>query len=103
MLAFSALHRAFVFQERHMKRREFISLVGGVAAAWPLAARAQQDNRVRRIGVLMPFDENDPDARIRVRVLRQELRRLGWTEGSNLHIEERWPADDIDRVRAHVA
>jgi putative ABC transport system substrate-binding protein len=66
-------------------------------AAWPFAARAQH---IRRIGVLMAFTESDPEIRARVTAFRQELRKLGWTEGDNLQIEERWPADNMDRVRA---
>src|SRR5262252_2897286 len=61
----------------HMNRREFITLLGG-AAAWPLAARAQQGERMRRVGVLMPFAEGDPETQLRVTALRQGLARLGW-------------------------
>jgi putative tryptophan/tyrosine transport system substrate-binding protein len=75
-----------------IKRRTFISLLGGAAAAWPLAARAQQNDRARWIGILMAFTESDA-----------ELRKLGWAEGSNLRIEERWPADNMDRVRSDAA
>src|SRR5262249_18142771 len=84
-----------------MRRREFLTLFCGVAAyAWPSGASAQQSNRIRRIGVLMAFTERDPEIRARVRAFRQERRKLGWTEGDNLQIEERWPADNMDRVRA---
>src|SRR5215510_2703916 len=100
MLALSALHRAFVFEERHMKRREFISLVGGAAAAWPLAARAQQDNRVRRIGVLMPGDENDPVAKSRISGFRQALADLGWTDDRNARMDLRWAGGETNRIRA---
>jgi putative tryptophan/tyrosine transport system substrate-binding protein len=85
-----------------MRRREFITLLGGAAAAWPLAARAQ-DGRLRKIGVLMPYVQGDREAQARLQTLREELRRLGWTEGRNLHVEERWSADDTSRVRAQVA
>jgi hypothetical protein len=70
-----------------MRRREFITFLGGTAAAWPLAARAQQAERMRRIGVLMAISEDDPQARARVAVFRQALADLSWTEGRNLKIE----------------
>jgi putative ABC transport system substrate-binding protein len=73
-----------------MKRREFIRLIGGAAAAWPLAARAQQDGRVRRIGVLMAFDENDPAAKAIVSAFIQPLAGLGWTDGRNVRMDLRW-------------
>jgi putative tryptophan/tyrosine transport system substrate-binding protein len=82
-----------------MRRREFIAGLGS-AAAWPLAARAQQGNRVRRIGVLMPFDENDPVAKPRVSALTQALADLGWTDGRNLRMDLRWNGGDINRIRA---
>ena len=63
-----------------MKRRDFLTLLGG-AAAWPLAARAQQGNRVRRIGVLMPYDENDPEGKRRVSAFSRALAGLGWADG----------------------
>ena len=69
-----------------IRRRDFITLLGG-AAAWPLAARAQPGERVRRIGVLVPYGENDLEARALVAALTQGLRGLGWTEGRNLRIE----------------
>jgi putative ABC transport system substrate-binding protein len=79
-------------------RRDLITLLGGVAAAWPLAARAQQRQRMRRIGVLMASDENDPEGKYRYSALTQALAGLGWTEGHNVRIELRW-AVDIDRIR----
>ena len=82
-----------------MRRRQFISLVGG-AAAWPLAARAQQGDRVRRIGVLMGLDENDPVARTFVSAFIQSLAGLGWTEGRNVRMDLRWAGPDINRIRA---
>jgi putative ABC transport system substrate-binding protein len=82
-----------------MNRREFIFGLGG-AAAWPLAARAQQRDRVRRIGVLMPWDENDPTAKTFLSAFTQALAGLGWTDGSNLRIDLRWWGDDTNRVRA---
>jgi putative ABC transport system substrate-binding protein len=82
-----------------IRRREFITLLGG-AAAWPLSARAQQGDRVRRIGVLMPFDENDPAMNLRVPAFNQALAGLGWTEGRNVRMDLRWGGDDINRIRA---
>ncbi len=75
-----------------LKRREFITLLGGVAAAWPLAVRAQQGGRMRRIGVLMPLSADDPIAQARNAAFLQGLQQLGWTVGQNVHIEYRWPA-----------
>jgi putative ABC transport system substrate-binding protein len=80
-----------------LRRREFIVALGG-AAAWPLAARAQQGERMRRIGVLMPYDENDPVAKARVSAFRQALGDLAWTDGHNVRIELHW-AVDIDGIR----
>jgi putative ABC transport system substrate-binding protein len=82
-----------------MRRREFITLMGGAAAAWPLTARAQQANRVARIGVLMGIGENDPEATPRVEALQNGLKELGWTEGRNLYLDYRWTAGDLDRTR----
>ena len=74
-----------------LQRRELITLLGG-AAAWPLAAHAQQRDRVRRIGVLMAFDENDPAGKLRVSAFTQALASLGWTDGRNVRIDFRWGA-----------
>jgi putative ABC transport system substrate-binding protein len=82
-----------------IKRREFITLLGG-AAAWPLAARAQQGDRVRRIGVLMPGVENDPLAKPRVSAFTQALAGLGWTDGRNVRMDLRWGGGDANRIRA---
>jgi putative ABC transport system substrate-binding protein len=82
-----------------MRRRELISLLGG-AAAWPLAAGAQQSERMRRVGVLMGYAETDPAAQAQVAAFRQELQKLGWDEGRNIHIDVRFPAANADRVRA---
>ena len=81
-----------------LRRREFIAGLGG-AAAWPLAARAQQRDRVRHIGVLMGGDENDPAAKL-VSAFTQALADLGWTDGRNVRIDLRWGGDDINRMRA---
>jgi putative tryptophan/tyrosine transport system substrate-binding protein len=89
-----------------MRRRDFISLLGGAAASsslWPLVARAQPGDRVRRIGVLMGVAESDPEGKARVAAFRQALADLGWTDGRNLRVDYRWAAGDLDRVRAHAA
>ena len=85
-----------------MRRREFISLLGG-AAAWPLTARAQQGERMRRIGVLMDLAENDPEGQVRIAAFLQGLAQLGWTDGRNARIDIRWPAGDYDRIRKYAA
>jgi putative ABC transport system substrate-binding protein len=82
-----------------MIRRKFITLLG-CAAAWPLAARAQQGDRVRRIGVLMAGDENDPVRKTRLSALTQALAGLGWTYGLNVRMDLRWGGDDNNRMRA---
>jgi putative ABC transport system substrate-binding protein len=82
-----------------IRRREFITLLGG-AAAWPLAARAQQGNRVRRIGVLLNGDENYPLAKTIVSAFTQALADLGWTDGRNVRMDLRWTGDDINQIRA---
>ena len=79
-----------------LQRREFITLLGG-AAAWPLAARAQQGGRVRRVGWLASSDENDPVAKTYVSAFTQALAGLGWTEGRNVRMDLRWAGDDISR------
>src|SRR5262245_6791410 len=85
-----------------VKRREFISLLGGVAAAWPLAARAQQPERVRQIAVLMGTSENDPDQKSLVSTFTRALADLGWAEGTNIRIERRWAEGDFARLRTHA-
>ena len=82
-----------------IRRREFIVGLGG-AAAWPLAAHAQQRERVRRIGVLMPWDEDEPVARPIVSVFTEALADLGWTVGRNVRMDLRWGRGDINRMRA---
>src|SRR5262245_44848973 len=83
-------------------RPEFISLLGGAAAAWPLAARAQQGERVRRIGLLMGLAD-DREGQARVTGLKQGLQELGWTDGRNIQIEARFGEADAGRIRAHTA
>src|ERR1700692_1417287 len=82
-----------------MRRREFITVLGGAAAAWPLAARAQQAQRMRRIGVLIGFAETDLDVKSWFAAFRDALAKLGWTEGNNLRIELRWAGDDPDKMK----
>ena len=86
-----------------MKRREFISLIGGAAASWPLAARAQQAERMRLIGVLMPFAENDLDAQANITAFRQALQRLGWTDSRNVRIDYRWGGGELERIGAYAS
>ena len=83
-----------------MRRREFIALLGGVAAAWPVIARAQQLAGKRIVGILMAYPRSDAGAQARVAAFRSALAKLGWSEGDNLRIEERWPSDDMNQVRA---
>ena len=83
-------------------RRELLAALGGAAAAWPLAARAQQPDRIRRVGVLMPLAENDPDAQGNVTAFREALQKLGWTDGRNLRIDYRWGGADSERVRTYA-
>jgi putative ABC transport system substrate-binding protein len=85
-----------------MKRREFVTLLGG-AAVWPLATRAQQPERMRRIGAMMSLAADDPEDQARVAAFRQGLAQFGWTEGHNVRIAIRWPAGDPDRVRKYAA
>ena len=86
-----------------MKRRSFITLLGGAAAAWPLAARAQQVQRMRRIGVFFPSAANDPKSMSRITALLQGLQELGWTDGRNVRIEFRWGGGDVEQYRKMAA
>ena len=81
-----------------MKRREFITLLGG-AVAWPFGARAQQGERMRRIGVLLSLEESDPEGKAQLSGFTQGLAELGWIEGRNLRMEVRWGGGDVDRIR----
>ena len=86
-----------------LKRREFITLLGGAAAAWPLAARAQQGERMRRIGVVMVTKETDPETPLRTMEFRQALAKLGWSEGRNVVIDFRFgTGGDLNRMRAQA-
>ena len=83
-----------------MKRREFITLLGGAAATWPLTARAQQADRMRRIGVLMAVSERDADVRVGVAIFQQSLQELGWKNAHNVRIDYRWGDADPERIQA---
>jgi putative ABC transport system substrate-binding protein len=86
-----------------MRRRDFITVFSGAAVAWPLGARAQQPSGMRRIGILMPFPKSDVGSQANVRAFRQELARLGWTEGGNVQFDEHWSTANMDLVRADAA
>jgi putative ABC transport system substrate-binding protein len=86
-----------------MKRREFITLIGAGAAAWPLVAKAQQPERMRRIGVLMPLRADDPQGQGRFLAFSQELQQLGWTDGRNAQIDVRWSGGNPPETRKHAA
>ena|ERR1700675_220548 len=82
-----------------MRRREFITLLGGAAATWPLAARAQQGERVRRMGVLMGTAEGDPQNQPYLAGFKRALQELGWIEGRNIHVDYRFGASDVERMQ----
>ncbi len=86
-----------------MKRREFIALFGGAVTAWPLGARAQQSDRVRRIGVVLNFRDTDQEGQALLAAFRESLRELGWSEGRNFKIEYRWSPGDAAQTRTFVA
>src|SRR5690349_6956752 len=83
-----------------MRRREFIALFGGAAASWPLGGRAQQAERMRRIGVLILYPETDPEGQLRATAFRQGLERLGWVVGRNIQIDFQWGFGDANWIRA---
>src|SRR4051812_46655612 len=84
-----------------MRRREFVAGLAG-AAAWPNLGRAQQGERMRRIGVLMPLSRDDPEARTRVATFQERLQRLGWIEGQNVRFDIRWTAGNAEDTRKHA-
>ena len=86
-----------------MRRRDFISLVGSTAIAWPLAARAQPSDRMRRVSVLLGLAENDPEAISRIKAFRLGMRDLGWIEGRNVQIEYRFAGSNLESIKRHVA
>jgi putative ABC transport system substrate-binding protein len=86
-----------------MKRREFITLLGGAAATWPVVARAQQRDRMRRIGVLMPASADDAESQTRVGAFLQGLQQLGWTIGRNVRVDTHWATSDAASIRKHAA
>jgi len=86
-----------------LRRREFITLLSGAAAAWPLAARAQQGERVRRIGVLMTLNESDPEVRAWAAAFQEGLQKLGWVQDRNVRIDYRWGEGDPHRLQSHAA
>src|SRR5436305_2761867 len=81
-------------------RRALIALLGGAAAAWPRAASAQQGERLRRIGILMPYSPAEAEIQARVRAFREELRKRGWASGVNVQFDERWTTDNMDLIRS---
>lgn len=85
-----------------VKRREFISLIGGAAAAMPLVARAQQNGQTRRIGVLMPFPKDNSEGQARIAAFLQELQNLGWIDGRNLRVEQRWETGDLRKAATEL-
>ena len=85
-----------------MRRREFITLLGSGAMAWPLTARAQQPEQMRRIGVLTNRAADDPDGQARLAAFKQKLQQLGWTDGGNMRIDTRWGEDDVERARRYA-
>ncbi len=85
-----------------MRRRTFIAALGG-AAAWPVAARAQQTGAMRRIGVLMPLAADDPEAQGRIAAFVQGLQQWGWTDGGNVRIDTRWASGNADDTRKYAA
>src|SRR5262245_9293295 len=85
-----------------MRRRDFIAGIAGSVAAWPLAARAQQPERMRRVGILLPVSEDNSEGQVRVRAFLQGLQQLGWSIGGNIAIETRWAGPQADAIRRHA-
>src|SRR4030095_10512076 len=86
-----------------MRRREFINLFGSAAVAWPLAARAQQADRMRRVGIVMPYARGDTENEARLQAFKQELEKLGWVGGRNVQFDEHWTTDNMDLLRGPAA
>ncbi len=86
-----------------MRRRDFIRAISGAVAAWPIAARGQQPERVRRIGVLLPGVAADLENQNRIAAFQQGLQELGWTDGRNVRIDYRWGVGDAERIRSYAA
>jgi len=85
-----------------MTRREFITLLGGAAAVWPIAARAQEPTRMRRVGVLMNVAENEPEGQAALTAFVRKLNELGWTDDRNVRLDVRWAAGDRERYRRYA-
>src|SRR5262249_58028860 len=84
----------------YIERRKFLATLGGAAVAWPLAARAQQADRMRRVGMLMGYPENELEGQAHIEAFREQLQKLGWTEGRNIHINTRWvTSTDMELMR----
>ena len=86
-----------------MQRRTFITLLGGAAATWPLVARAQQPDRMRRLGMLMNRAADDPRGQVELAAFQQALQQLGWSDGRNIRIDTRWGENNVDRDRGYAA
>jgi hypothetical protein len=102
VLAFKTLHNLWPYGGK-MKRRELFTLIGGAAVAWPISALAQRSERVRHIGVLSPFSENDPETKSKLTAFKERFEHLGWTDGRNVQIEYRFADGNPERTRAAAA
>src|SRR6516164_614078 len=85
-----------------MRRRDFITLIGSAVVAWPVAAHAQQADRIRRVGIFMPYAKGDAENQSRIQAFKQELAKLGWAEGRNIQFDEHWTTDNMDLVRTEA-
>ena len=85
-----------------MRRRDFITLLASTVAAWPLPVHAQQADRVRRVGILMPYAKTDSENQARIQTFKQELAKLGWAGGRNVQFDEHWTTDNMDLVRTEA-
>ena len=103
MYSFEPLRCYLLSLGSDMQRREFITLLGGAAAAWPFAARAQQGEHVRRVGILLPAAADDAVFQARVGAFLQELGKLGWNIGRNIQIDTRWATTNPAEIRKHAA